>query len=159
VENGLGKAKMILEIMVKRVDPRDFVSFLQASDDYAASLYPAESNHMLDVETLRQAQMHFFGVYVDGVPRGCGGFWAHDDYVEIKRVYVDPAARGLGLSKKLMATIEDAARAAGFKITRLETGIHQPEALGLYYAIGYNDRGPFGDYKLDPLSVFMEKAL
>jgi putative acetyltransferase len=124
-----------------------------------ASLYPAENNHMLDVETLRQPQMHFFGAYVDGVARGCGGFWAHDDYVEIKRVYVDPAARGFGLSKKLMAAIEDAARAAGFKIARLETGIHQPEALGLYRAIGYADRGPFGDYRQDLLSVFMEKVL
>jgi putative acetyltransferase len=146
-------------IEIKRADPHEFVLFLHASDNYMASLYPAESNHMLDIETLRQPQMHFFGAYVDDVARGCGGFWAHDDYVEIKRVYVDPAARGLGLSKKLMGTIEDAARAAGFKIARLETGIHQPEALGLYYASGYNDCRPFGDYKLDPLSVFMEKVL
>jgi putative acetyltransferase len=124
-----------------------------------ASLYPAESNHMLDVEKLRQPQMHFFGAYVDGGACGCGGFWAHDDYVEIKRVYINPSVRGSGLSKKLMGTIEDAARAAGFKIARLETGIHQPEALGLYYATGYNNCGPFGDYKLDPMSVFMEKAL
>jgi hypothetical protein len=35
----------------------------------------------------------------------------------------------------------------------------QPEALGLYRALGYVERRPFGDYKSDPLSVFMEKAL
>jgi putative acetyltransferase len=146
-------------IEIKRADPRDLVLYLQASDDYVASLYPAESNHMLDVETLRQPQMHFFGAFVEGVAKGCGGFWAHDDYIEIKRVYVDPSARGLGLSKKLMTAIEEAAPAAGFKIARLETGIHQPEALGLYRSIGYMDRGPFGDYRMDPLSVFMEKTL
>ena len=114
---------------------------------------------MLDVEMLRQPQMHFFGVTVDGVARGCGGFWAHADYVEIKRVYIDPDLRGRGLSKKLMLMIEDQAREQGFKTARLETGTSQPEALGLYRAISYIERGPFGDYKLDPLSVFMEKTL
>jgi putative acetyltransferase len=146
-------------IEVKRADPRDFISFLQASDAYAASLYPAESNHMLDVSTLLQPQMNFFGVYVDTAPKGCGGFWAYQDYVEIKRVWIDPFARGLGLSKILMATLEDSAQNTGFKCARLETGIAQPEALGLYRSLGYRERSPFGAYKLDPLSVFMEKAL
>ncbi len=146
-------------IEIKRANPRDFIKFLQAGDDYAASLYPAESNHMLDVETLLKPQMHFFGITVDGVARGCGGFWAYADYVEIKRVYIDPDLRGLGLSKKLMRMIEDQARELGFKTARLETGISQPEALGLYRVIGYIERGPFGDYRLDPLSVFMEKTL
>lgn len=114
---------------------------------------------MLDVETLCQPQMYFYGAYIDGSAKGCGGFWANNDYVEVKRVWVDPTARGLGLSRKLMATIEDAARDAGFKIARLETGISQPEALALYRALGYVERVPFGDYKLDPLSVFMEKSL
>jgi putative acetyltransferase len=146
-------------IEIKRADPRDFVALLEASDALMASLYPAESNHMLDVESLLRPQMNFFGAYVDGVARGCGGFWAHADYVEIKRVFVDPAARGFGLSKALMAALEDTARSAGFKMARLETGVSQPEAIGLYRLIGYEECGPFGDYKLDPLSLFMEKNL
>jgi putative acetyltransferase len=146
-------------IEIRTADPGEFVAFLLASDALMASLYPAESNHMLDVESLRQPQMHFFGAYIDGVAKGCGGFWAHADYVEIKRVWVDPTARGIGLSKKLMVAFESKARELGFKIARLETGISQPEALGLYLAIGYLERQPFGDYKLDPLSIFMEKKL
>ena len=148
-------------IEIKRVDPRvaDYVALLKDSDDYAASLYPAESNHMLDIETLLRPQMNFFGVIIDGVVKGCGGFWAHDHYVEIKRVYIDPSARGLGLSRNLMTVLEDEARVLGVKIARLETGVSQPEALGLYRALGYAERGPFGVYKLDPLSVFMEKML
>jgi putative acetyltransferase len=146
-------------IEIKRADPRDFIALLEASDALMASLYPAESNHMLDVETLLRPQMNFFGAYVDGVARGCGGFWTHADYVEIKRVFVDPTARGFGLSKALMATIEDAARDAGFKTARLETGVSQPEAIGLYQSIGYKECGPFGDYKMDPLSLFMEKKI
>lgn len=148
-----------MEISIKRVDPRKFLTFLQASDDYMATLYPAESNHLLDVDTLLRPQMNFYGVYVDGVAKGCGGFWAHDTYVEIKRVWIDPSARRLGLSKSIMGALEAAARDAGFKIARLETGISQPEALGLYRAIGYVECRPFGDYKIDPFSVFMEKTL
>ena len=148
-------------IEIKRVDPRgpEYIRLLQASDEYAASLYPAESNHMLDIETMLRPQMNFFGVLVDGAVKACGGFWAHDDYVEIKRVFVDPSARGFGISRKLMEVLEVEAQTKGFKIARLETGVSQSEALGLYRAIGYVDRGPFGDYKLDPLSVFMEKML
>ncbi len=148
-------------IEIIRADPRgdEYRRLLQSSDDYAAALYPAESNHMLDIDTLLRPQMNFFGVLIDGVIKGCGGFWAHADYVEIKRVYIDPTARGLGLSRKLMVVLEEEARALGFIVARLETGVSQPEALGLYRTIGYVDRGPFGGYELDPLSVFMEKTL
>ena len=147
--------------VVERADPREpaILNLLAASDVYSASLYPATSNHMLNVEALLQPRMHFYKAHRDGVAVATGGFWAHEDYVEIKRVFVDPAARGLGVSKKLMQALEDAARALGIKIARLETGIYQPEALGLYRSIGYVDRGPFGDYKSDPMSVFMEKTL
>jgi putative acetyltransferase len=144
---------------IRRVDPRDFTVFLKASDDYAASLYPAESNHMLDVEMLLKPQMHFFGVYADLHAVGCGGFWVHAGYVEVKRVWIDPAWRGRGLSRHLMSYLETEARSLGFALARLETGISQPEALGLYRALGYQDCAPFASYRPDPLSVFMEKHL
>jgi putative acetyltransferase len=55
--------------------------------------------------------------------------------------------------------VEAEARREGLECLRLETGIHQPEALGLYRSAGYREREPFGDYARDPLSVFMEKRL
>ena len=59
-----------------------------------------------------------------------------------------------------MDRIEDEARAAGMTVARLETGIHQPEAIGLYRKLGYALRDAFGDYPTDdPNSVFMEKRL
>ena len=124
-----------------------------------ASLYPPQSNHIFDVETLRLPQMRFFGAYVDDVAKGCGGFWRHDGYVEIKRVWVDPSARGMKLGHQLMAHLELEAKAEGFSIVRLETGIKQPEATALYEKRSYAYVSPFGDYLADPLSVFMEKAL
>ena len=149
-------------IFITRADPREHAVrvLIDELDAYQQMLYPAESNHLLDIETLALPQMCFFSVAVDGDVLGCGGIWLHEDYVEIKRVYVSPKARGLGLARKIMARLEDEARAAGMKLARLETGIHQPEALGLYRALGYVDYGAFADYpENDPFSVFMEKRL
>jgi putative acetyltransferase len=148
-------------VEIRRVDPRlpPYQRLVQDLDRFFIENYPAESNHLLDLGSLCRPEMHFFGIEVDGVARGCGGFWTHDGYVEIKRVYVEPSARGLGLARKLMAVIESEARTLRFTLVRLETGILQPEALGLYKALGYVERGPFGEYGPDPNSVFMEKSL
>jgi len=51
------------------------------------------------------------------------------------------------------------AQHVGLRLMRLETGIHQPEALALYRRAGYAERAPFGEYVADPLSVYMEKTL
>jgi putative acetyltransferase len=149
-------------IAVTRADPRapSVRILIEELDAYSRPLYPPESNHLLDIESMCLPQMRFFAASVDGELAGCGGIWLHEDYAEIKRVYVSTRARGLGLAKKIMERLEAEARAAGMTVARLETGIHQPAALGLYRALGYVDRGCFGGYPADdPNSVFMEKRL
>lgn len=135
-------------------------ALVEELDAYLVALYPAESNHLLDIETLCQPEIRFFAGFRGAEVLAIGGCWLHEDYAEIKRIYVTPAARGLGLAKRIMARIEQEALACGRAIARLETGIHQPESLGLYRRLGYVDRGPFGDYPTDdPNSLFMEKRL
>ena len=70
-----------------------------------------------------------------------------------------PDARGRGLARRLLAAIEREGRSQGLSVLRLETGIRQPEAIGLYEAVGFLRIPPFGDYAEDPLSIFMEKAV
>ena len=65
----------------------------------------------------------------------------------------------MGLAIKLMRVLEEKALQEGFSEARLETGIHQKEALGLYQKLGYEKTRPFGAYRKDPLSVFMRKKL
>ena len=65
---------------------------------------------------------------------------------EVKRVYVDPGHRGRGVARRLMAELERAARQVGFRRFVLETGTAQPEAIGLYEAIGYEPIEKFGDH-------------
>ncbi|WP_440410864.1 GNAT family N-acetyltransferase [Neorhizobium petrolearium] len=133
---------------------------LELSDAYAASLYPAESNHMVDISSLEGSGVSFFVARKDDAILGCCALVeASDGSAEIKRMFVDEAARGLKLGKRLMDAILERAVERGMSIIRLETGIYQPQAIGLYRAYGFVEIGPFGDYKRDPLSIFMEKRL
>lgn len=136
------------------------IRLLDMSDAYAASLYPAESNHMLDISSLERPEVSFLVARRDGEVLGCAALVeAGDGTAEIKRMFVDPDARGLKLGRQLLDALERLAHEKQVGMVRLETGIYQPEALGLYRAAGYQDIGPFGSYQPDPLSVFMEKRL
>ncbi len=74
-------------------------------------------------------------------------------------MFVAEAARGTGVGRALLCALEALASSLGASVVRLETGVHQQEAIALYRASGYADRGPFGTYRADPLSLFMEKRL
>lgn len=146
------------------MDPADpgAQRLLAMSDAYMTGLYPAASNHLESVRALQAENVLFIGAWVDETLAACGAVKIlHDDgdYGEIKRVFVDPAHRGKGLSLQVMERLEDHLRHSGIVLARLETGIRQPEAQGLYLRMGYVLRAPYGAYRADPLSVFMEKQL
>lgn len=132
---------------------------LEALDAYQSTLYPPESNHFVDVEGLAAPNVRFIVARRGTVAVGCGALRIDVGYGELKRMYVVPAARGHRLGRLILDRIEAEARRAGLRCLRLETGIHQPEALALYRAAGYAEREAFGEYAADPLSVFMEKIL
>ena len=134
---------------------------ITALDAHQAALYPSESNHFDSPETLATTDVFFLGAYADNELMGIGAVKSMDNrqYGEIKRLYVAPNARGLGIARSLLSQLESAAAEQGMPLVRLETGIHQPEAIGLYERMGYVEIGPFGDYPADPLSRFFEKRL
>jgi putative acetyltransferase len=102
----------------------------------------------------------FFVVRVDGAPAGCGGVQLYGTaYGDLKRLYVRPAVRGFGLGRLLITKVATYARAHGVGLLRLETGIHQHAAIGLYERMGFCRIPPFGSYQADPLSLFFEKPL
>ena len=104
--------------------------------------------------------MDFFVARVDGDPAACGGLKLFDsEYGEVKRMYVRPVYRGLGLGKAILNHLAEYAAAHQMNVLRLETGIYQVEAIGLYERWGFQRRPPFGEYKEDPLSVYFEKQL
>ena len=150
-------------VSIDLADPRipAVTEIVRELDRHLTALYPAESNYLLDIETLAQPDVRFFAVTVGGEYCGCGAIRLHGrDYAEVKRVFVRPSRRGLGLGKRILKTLEDAARKEGVLVLRLETGNAQPDALRLFEDAGFVRCGAFGDYRADdPYSVFMEKAL
>jgi putative acetyltransferase len=141
-------------------DQPEVRAMLARLDAYCAALYPAESNHLMDIDALLQGDVLFLVARdVDGATVGCAALVNREGYGEIKRMFVDEAKRGLGTGRQLLEHIGMFAAMCGLRALKLETGIHQPEALALYERFGFVRRGPFGEYKEDPLSVFMEKRL
>ncbi|MER6159782.1 GNAT family N-acetyltransferase [Streptomyces sp. NPDC001868] len=82
-----------------------------------------------------------------------------DGDAEIKRMYVTPEARGLGLARRILAELESDARAVGRTRMVLETGAKQPEAVALYTSSGYEPCAKFGYYRFHDLSLCFAKAL
>ena len=136
-------------------------------DAYLHPLYPKESQHGYSIDKLVEQQVEFFLLYHDSKPAACGGVQIFGDplhpalcYGELKRMYVREGFRGLGLAKQMLTHLEEVATARGATNMRLETGIHQPEAIGLYKKCGYYPIPPFGPYPPDdPLSLCYEKRL
>jgi GNAT superfamily N-acetyltransferase len=147
-------------ISAERPDTPDAARLIGELEAGLTALYPAESCHGLSVEQLIRAEVAFFVLRCGGQPAGCGGVQLFGSaYGEVKRVYVRPALRGRGLSKRIMEHLEAYARERGVPLMRLETGVHQHEAIGLYERLGYRRIGPFGEYKPAPLSLFYEKRI
>ncbi len=111
------------------------------------------------LELLGQPNVALITARVDGLPVACGACVNHGDYVELRRMYVLPACRGLGLGRQLLDALEAQARALGVGLVRLETGVAQAEALELYEHAGYRRCPPFGDYRTDAQRVCLEKPL
>jgi GNAT superfamily N-acetyltransferase len=119
---------------------------------------------MLNVLSTSVAPPH--GVFLvarrGGVPVGCGALRPHHDgdrTAEIKRMYVVPEARGVGIARALLAALEDEAVRLGYTRAVLETGIRQQEAMAMYESSGYTLIANYGAYRDSPLSRCYEKTL
>jgi putative acetyltransferase len=139
-------------------DQPEVHTLIRQSDIYFASLYPAESNHLVDIAALSEPNVRLVVARRGGLAVGCGALViGADGEAELKRMFVVPEARGHKLGSRILAVLEAAATAGGVRVLRLETGVRQPEALALYRRRGYTERGPFGSYQREPLSTFFEK--
>lgn len=126
--------------------------FLQwYSPEHMFGLHPNEE---------RDPALHFFVVREGDNVVGCGALRMLDKTTgELKRMYVRPAYRRLGISRKLISHLELTASGLGIRCMRLETGPEQVEALALYESAGYAHIPPYGEYVDSPVSVCMEKLL
>ncbi len=88
----------------------------------------------------------FLVARLDGRPVGCGAVRRLDARTaEIKRMWIDPAARGRGVGRRLLAALEDVARSLGCATVRLDTSAHLTEAIALYRSAGYVEIPAYND--------------
>ena len=147
-------------ITAERPDTADARALIAELEAQLGPLYPRESHHGYSVEQLLAEAVAFFLIREGGMPAGCGGVkLVGSEYAEVKRMYVRPQFRGAGLAKLMLKHLTDYAQGQGIGLLRLETGIHQRAAIGLYERAGFRRIPPFGEYPEDPLSRFYEKRL
>jgi GNAT superfamily N-acetyltransferase len=141
-------------------DTPDATALIAELEAHLEPLYPRENRHGFSVEKLIAESVAFFLVRDDGVPAGCGGIKLFGkEYGEIKRMYVRPQFRGLGFAKLMLDHLANHAKSHGVGILRLETGIHQHAAIGLYERMGFQRIPPFGEYKDESFSRCYEKRI
>ena len=156
---------MAVVIAGERPDSPDARRLILELEAHLEPRYPAESRHGFSVERLLAEGVEFFVLRVDGDAAACGGLLfvpaaaGEPAYGEVKRMYVCPAFRGRGFGLAILDHLAAEARARDVGILRLETGIHQVEAIGLYERAGFRAIDAFGPYRDDPLSRFYELRL
>lgn len=151
---------MLFTIVEERPDAPDAARLLAELDAHLnAHPYPQESRHAFSVERLLREDVAFFVARRAGEPAGCGGLKLSDSYGEVKRMYVRPAYRGMGVGRTMLDHLAAYARERRVGVLRLETGIYQTEAVRLYERYGFRRRPPFGAYREDPMSLYYEKPV
>jgi len=155
-----------VDIAIERAEAPtpEIVELLAELDAELSGPYAADQRHALSIENLFQPDVRFFVARLNGATVACGGVGFYDGYAELKRMYSRPSVRGRGVAKAILRRLEVEARAAGAPLLRIETGVHQAEALRFYEGAGYRRCGPFGPYAAMPpraieTSIFYEKSV
>ncbi|WP_332719706.1 bifunctional helix-turn-helix transcriptional regulator/GNAT family N-acetyltransferase [Pelagibacterium mangrovi] len=159
VASALGRDRIVFQELDPRSEPARY-----CLGEYYAELarrfengFEVSLSRDPDAQDMIRPRGSFIVALSDGLPIGCVGLKGGVDYAEIKRLWIAPSARGLGLAKRLMAKIEDIARDLGITTLRLDTNRALPEAIALYRNSGWAEIERFND---DPYpDFFFEKRL
>jgi DNA-binding MarR family transcriptional regulator len=160
VASALGRDRIAFEI----VDPREERALYCLGEYYAELARRFENGFEVSLSADPQADdmVRPRGAFIlamsDGLPIGCVGLKGTDKgYAEVKRLWVAPSARGLGLAKQFMDVTEKTARELGIKTLRLDTNRALPEAINMYRKSGWTEIERFND---DPYpDYFFEKHI
>ncbi len=145
--------------------PNDEVARLLEELEAELSQHHApDQRHGLKIDQIFQPHIRFFVARREGRAAGCAGVAFFEGFAEVKRMYVEPNARGLGIADALMTRLEQEALWAGQDLLRLETGTAQAAAIGFYTRRGFKPCQAFEPYaSMAPAaietSLFFERRL
>lgn len=138
-----------------------FAAFSQCLEDYFNALVGGCANRKEFIRFNARYDIHDVLLAYDGeTPVACASYKAHDSHTaEVKRVFVREDYRGQGISRLLMAQLEQRAVTQGYTTLILQTREACREAVGLYRAIGYRQIPNYPPYDTMPIAVCFAKAL
>jgi putative acetyltransferase len=152
----------MMQIKIDDLRGVQIAALLQEHMDHMSSISPPESMHALDLNALRSPNITFWTAWEGEHLLGCGALkQLNSTHAEVKSMRTARTALRKGVAASVLTVVVNTARQRGYERLSLETG-SQPEfvpARALYAKFGFTDCGPFGDYELDPLSVYMTKLL
>ena len=147
-----------MKIRIDDLRGPEIAQLLQEHLDHMYEVSPPESVHALDLDSLRAPEITFWTAWEGEELLGCGALKELDEtHGEVKSMRTSTQHRGRGTAKKLLETLLSEAKTRGYERVSLETGSQDAfiPARKLYGRYGFQECGPFGDYTLDPNSVFM----
>lgn len=156
---------MTFDIRPTPPDHPQVLALIAELDAYLQTVYAPDENHILDLSGLLHPAVTFLAAWDAGTVVGCGALRAMPGepategarYGEIKRMFVSPARRGARLGHRILAALETVAHAQGLDRALLETGEELASAARMYREAGYVERGSFGGYPDNGVSLFLEK--
>ena len=151
-----------MRIELDDLSRKEVHALLQEHLDNMYELSPPESVHALDLSKLRSPDITFWTVWDGATLLGCGALkQLTPSHGEVKSMRTPKALRRRGAGRAVLARILDEAKSRGLRRLSLETGSQDAfkPAQDLYSSFGFTHCGPFGDYTLDPNSVFMTLEL
>ena len=152
----------LLHIVEGGLDEPQVIQLLEHHVRQARAETARGSAHALDLSGLKAPDITFFSVWSGPDALGVGAFRRFTDGTgEVKSMYTAEAARRRGVGQAMLRHLVASARAAGLSKLFLETGSwpYFDAARRFYAAEGFTECAPFGDYRLDPNSVFMAMVL
>lgn len=151
--------KPSIEVVKTTSENSDFVFLIETFDTFLWERYPELKTDYWG-NNLIEFNANVIIVYLDEKPVGCGCFKKYNDNTaELKRMFVSPEARGLGLAKLIIKELEIEAKNRGFKTFILETLYKQVEAISLYQKVGFEIVENYEPYVGLTNSVCMSKSI
>ena len=151
-----------ISIIKGNLDKPGVIALLQDHLDQMAGTAPPESRHALDLTGLQQPSVHFYAAWSGESVAGCGAFKQLDaHHAEVKSMKTSTEFLRQGIARAMLNHLVAEAKQRGITRLSLETGSMSffDPARALYAGYGFVECAPFGDYKLDPNSVFMTLTL
>lgn len=149
----------IVEVVKTTSENPDFVSLIKTFDAYLWERYPELKTNYWGNNVI-ELNPNVIVIYLDGKAVACGCFKKYDkNTIEIKRMFVSPEARGLGLAQRILQELELWAKELDYSVSVLETLYKQEEAISLYQKIGYAIVDNYGPYVGLDKSVCLKKEI